>query len=114
MSGTITPAGMTEAATVARDDMLVGDFGWVSPTTPGATKRGRVSTLFGAMTSADVTAALGYAPANGAVTLTSFNSRTGAVTLTIGDITAIVASLPTTLPAGSGTLWLNGGVLQLS
>jgi hypothetical protein len=49
-------------------------------------------------------------------------TTTAAIAALVGDnpevfltaLTAAVALLPTTLPATSGVLWLNGGVLQLS
>jgi hypothetical protein len=34
--------------------------------------------------------------------------------LTLAELTAVIAALPTSLPATSGVLWLNGGVVQLS
>lgn len=34
--------------------------------------------------------------------------------LTLGNLTSMVAGLPTTLPASPGQLWLNGGVLSIS
>ncbi len=33
---------------------------------------------------------------------------------TVAALTTAVAGLPTTQPSGSGTLWLNGGVVVLS
>jgi hypothetical protein len=32
----------------------------------------------------------------------------------LAALTAVVAALPTSLPATSGVLWVNGGVVQLS
>jgi len=34
--------------------------------------------------------------------------------ISLSGLTTVIAGLPTTLPASSGVLWLNGGVLQLS
>lgn len=42
-----------------------------------------------------------------------FATAVGA-TSSIGALTAAIAALPTTLPASSGVLWLNGGVVCLS
>jgi hypothetical protein len=46
------------------------------------------------LTSADVSAALGYAPAATGAVVSSFNTRTGAVTLTSSDITAALTYVP--------------------
>ena len=38
----------------------------------------------------------------------------GAGALTVSNLTALVAALPTALPPAPGELWLNAGVLSLS
>lgn len=50
------------------------------------------------------------AAANGtAGGVTSFNTRTGTVTLTLADVQAVIATAPTTPSAG---LWLNGNIVS--
>lgn len=34
--------------------------------------------------------------------------------LTVADLTALILSLPTSLPSSPGELWLNGGTLSIS
>ena len=38
----------------------------------------------------------------------------GAGALTVANLTALIAALPTTLPATAGQLWVNAGVLSIS
>lgn len=45
---------------------------------------------------------------NYSLSVNNFNS------LTVANLTAVIVSLPTTLPSTSGQLWLNGGILCVS
>ena len=53
-----------------------------------------------ALTSSQVTTALGFTPANAAASVASFNTRTGAVTLTSSDVTTALTYTP---PQPNGT-----------
>lgn len=85
-----------------------------TPTTAGqATPKGYVDSAISTVTTTANTgvtnAATAQSTANAAQT-----TANAALPNTIPALTALTGTLPTTLPATAGKLWLNGGVLSIS
>jgi hypothetical protein len=89
----------------------IGDV-YVTPT--GSTQ----TTLAAALASGGGGAVTSVAGRTGVVVITSSDladfATAVATAVTLSVLQTLVATAPTSLPSGSGVLWLNGGVLQLS
>jgi hypothetical protein len=112
--------GGTGQATYALGDVLYGSGAGTLARLPGSTVGARrfltqtgtgavsAAPVWSALASADVTGALGYTPRDAAaLTVNTFNTRSGTVTLTGADVTAALAFTP--LNAAGGDLTGAGG-----
>ncbi len=111
VSGTGTVSGLTLTGTVTTTGSLTlgGAITGLEPTIPAGTASyfWRGNKTWAALASGDVTTALGFTPLSPSTGVTSFNTRTGAVSLASGDVTGALGYTPVNKAGDS-----MGGALQ--